>query len=91
MSRTLDEGLHVLGPGTGDEFSHGVQLGKLGSVVGVGSTTWTETVAQREGHVVLCHDVADVVEMFIEERLAVVYQTPFAHDGAAARHDAAQA
>ena len=46
MARTLDEGLHILLPGTHHEFTHGVEFGKLGGIVGIGRTTGAQTVAQ---------------------------------------------
>ena len=55
--------------------------------VGIGNTAWAQTIAQREGYVVLCHDVADVVEVLIEETLLVVIETPLAHDTTATAHD----
>ena len=41
MTRTFDESLHVLVPGTGDKLAHGVELSKLGGIIGVGRTTGT--------------------------------------------------
>ena len=50
-----------------------------------------QPVAQRERHVVFAHDVADVVEAFVEEALLVVRQAPAGHDRAAAGDDAGDA
>ncbi len=90
VSGTFDESLYVFVPGTGDKFAHGVEFGKLGLVVGVGDTAGTQTVSKGKGNVVLRHDVADVIEMLVEETLPVVYQAPLAHDAAATAHDAAE-
>ena len=86
----LDECLHVLVPGTGNKLAHGIQLGKLGCIVGIGYTAWAQTIAQRKGYVVLCHDVADIVEVLIEETFLVVIETPLAHDTTATAHDSAE-
>jgi hypothetical protein len=50
-----------------------------------------QAVAEREGDVIGLHDVADLVEMFVEEALLVMRQTPLGHDRAAARDDAGHA
>ena len=42
-------------------------------------------------HVVLAHDVADLVEALVEEALLVMRQAPLRHDRAAARDDAGDA
>ena len=76
VARALDEGLHVPGPGPLHQLSHGVQLGELGGVVGVADGSWTQAVSQRQGHVVLGADVADVVKMLVEEALPIVCQAP---------------
>ena len=90
VTRTLDECLYVLVPGTGNKLAHGIQLGKLGCIVGIGNTAWAQTIAQREGYVVLCHNVADIVEVLIEETFLVVVETPLAHDTTATAHDTAE-
>ena len=46
VSRTFDEGLHVLRPRTGHQLAHRVEFGKLCLVVGVGDTARTQPVAQ---------------------------------------------
>ena len=51
-------------------------LGELGGVIGVTDGSGTQAVTERQGHIVLCTDVADVVEMLVEETLAVVCQAP---------------
>ena len=91
VAGTFDESLHTFVPGTGDEFAHGVEFGKLGTVVGVVDGAGTQAVAQRDGHVVAGADVADVVEVFVEEAFAVVLQAPFRDDAAAAAHHARHA
>ena len=91
VSRTFDEGLHILFPCTYYEFAHCVEFGELGFVVGIGNTAGAQSVSQRDCHVVLGKDVADVVEVFVEERFAVVDKTPLAHDTTSAAYDTTQA
>ena len=58
-------------------FAHALSTsGELGRIVGIADGSGTQTVTQRQGHIVLCTDVADVVEMLVEETLAVVCQAP---------------
>ncbi len=90
MSGTLDEGLHVLVPGAGDEFPKRVKFGELGLVVGVGDAAGSQTVAEGDGHIVLGEDVADVVKMLVDKALLIVDEAPFTDDAAAAAHDAAE-
>ena len=90
VSRALDKGLHVVIPGAGDQLAHSVEFCKLRLVVGILDATGTEPVAQRDGRVVRSQDVADVIEVFVEEGFAVVEEAPFAHDAAAPADDAAQ-
>ena len=65
MTRALDEGLHVLIPSTSNQLAHGVKLGKLGGIVGVGRTARAQTIAQRQGNIVLGNDIADIIKMLI--------------------------
>ena len=50
-----------------------------------------QAVAERERHVVLAHDVANLVEALVEETLAMPREAPARHDRAAARNDAGDA
>ena len=68
-----------------------LQLGELRLVVRVGDRPRPQAVAEREGHVVGAHDLADLAEVRVEEVLLVVRQAPLRHDRAAARHDAGHA
>ena len=91
VARTFDHNLHVVFPGDFGQFAQGLQLTELGFVVGVGDGARTQAVAQREGDVVLLHDLADVGEVLVEEALAVVGEAPLGHDGAAPGDDAGDA
>ncbi len=88
MARAFDHGLHVVLPGDLREFAQGVELGELRFVVGIGNTARTQAVTQRERHVVGLHDVADILEVFVQKALLVMREAPLGHDRAAARDDA---
>ena len=78
-------------PGDLGELAQRLQLGELRAVVGVGDGAGAQAVAEREGHVVGPHDVADVLEALVEEALLVMRQAPLGHDRAAAADDAGDA
>src|SRR5580658_1991702 len=88
MSRALDHHLAVVPPGDLGQLSQGLKLGKLRGIVGIRDGTGPQTVAERETHIVAAADLADLLEVLVEEALAVMRQTPLRHDGAATRHDA---
>ncbi len=88
VAGALDHGLHIVLPGHLGQLAQRAQLGELRLVVGVGRAAGPQAVAEAEGHVVLLHDVADVLEVRVQEALAVVRHAPLGHDGAAARDDA---
>src|SRR3546814_5355037 len=80
--------LDVLVPGDLGQLAQRLQLGELRGVVGVGDGAGTQAVAQREADVVGPHDVADLLEMIVEEALPVMGEAPLRHDRAAAADDA---
>ena len=88
MARPLDHDLAALVPGDLGEFAQGLQFGELGGIVGVGIAARPQPVAQRERDVVFAHDVANVAEVFVEEALAMLGETPLGHHRTAAAHDA---
>ena len=88
MPRSFYQHLHVFVPGSFDEFAHGVELRKLSTVVGIVNRAGAQTVAQGDGYVVLSADVADVIEMGVEEALLVVHGAPRRDDAAAAAYHA---
>ena len=90
VSRTLDECLYALSPSTFYKLAHSVEFGKLCCVVGVVGRTGAQSVAQRNGNVILGADVADVVEVGIEETLLLMHLAPLRDDAAATAHDARQ-
>ena len=90
MSRSFDKSLHVLLPSPCDQFSHGIEFGKLSSIVGIGYASRAQSVAKRESHIILCHDIADIIEMFIQETFLLMYEAPLGHDTASSAYDATQ-
>ena len=87
----LDHDLDVVAPGHLGELAQGAQLGELGLVVGVGDGAGAEAVPQREGNVVGGHDLAQLLEVGVEEVLLVVGQAPGGEDAAAPADDAGDA
>ncbi|MNV77058.1 hypothetical protein D3C71_1704520 [compost metagenome] len=91
MAGAFDHHLDIMSPGDFGKLAERLQLGELGFVVSVGNRAGTEAVAEREGDVVRLHDLADFLEMRVEEILLVMRQAPGGHNGAAARDDACDA
>ena len=73
------------------QLAQGLQLGELGGVAGVGDRAGPQAVAQAPGHVVLPHDVAQVVEVRVERVLLAVGHHPLGDQRAAAADDAGDA
>ena len=78
-------------PRTRHQLTHGVELSKLGGIVGIVGRTGTEAVTQGDSHVVAMADLTNIVEMGIEETLLVVGLTPLGDDAAAAAHHTREA
>src|SRR5690554_2050039 len=87
MAGAFDHGLHIVLPGQSGQLAEGLEFAELGRVVGIGDGARTQAIPQGEGHVVGLHDLADVLEMGIEEVLLMVRQTPLGHDGSATGND----
>ena len=85
MTRPFNHHLNIVLPSDLGQLTEGFQLTELGFIIGIGDRTGTQAVTQREGHIIGLHDLADVLEMGIEEVLLVVCQTPLGHDRAATR------
>ena len=90
MSGALNECLHILIPRPKHKLAHSVKLGKLGSIVGIGSTSWAQTIAKTQGNIVARYYIADIIKMLVQETLLVVYQAPFAHNTTATTNNTAQ-
>ncbi len=82
MTRPLDHHLTALCPGDLRQFAQRFQFGKLRFVICVGNGARAKPVTQREGNIILPHDVADFLEMFVEETFLVMREAPLRHDGA---------
>ena len=85
MAGAFDHHLHVVLLRDLVQFAQRVQFGELRRVVGVGGRAGAQAVAQRERHVILLQQLADFLEMRVEEILLVMRQAPFGEDRAAAR------
>ena len=88
VAGALDHHLHVVRAGDVRELAEGSQLGELRGVVGVRDRARPQPVAQRERDVVRPQDVAEFLEVRVEEALLVVREAPGGHDRAAAADDA---
>src|SRR5690606_39696446 len=79
---TFTLSLHDALPISGNfgQLAKGFELAELGGVVGIGDAARAQAVAKAEGHVVGLHDFAYVLEVLVEEALAVVRQAPLGHD-----------
>ena len=91
VSRALDHDLDIVIPGALAQLTDGLQLRELGGVVSVGDGARPQTVPQGERDVVGREDLAQLVEVFVEEGLLVVGQAPARHDRPAAGDDARDA
>ena len=88
VAGTLDHDLDVVAPGDLGQLAQGGQLGQLGLVVGVGDRARTQPVAERESHVVGGHDLAELLEVGVEEVLLMVGEAPRGEDRPAPADDA---
>ena len=91
MARTLDHHLAVVCPGDAGELPECLELGELGSVVGVGDRAGAQPIPEREADIVGTADLADLGEVLVKEALAVMGQAPLRHDRAATRDDTGDA
>src|SRR5262249_19708704 len=91
MAGALDHDLAALVPRDLREFAERLQLRKLRAVVGIRDRARTQSVAERERDVILAHEVADLLEMRIEEALLVMRQTPLRHNRTSTRNYAGNA
>ena len=60
VARPFIHDLDAVVPGDARQFALRLELGELRFVVGISDRTWTQAVAERERHVVLAHDLADL-------------------------------
>ncbi len=91
VTRPLDHHLHVVLPRNFGQLTQSAQLGELSLVVGVIDGARTQTVAQRQRHVIGGADLADFAKVLVKEVLLVVGEAPLGHDAATAGDDAGEA
>ncbi len=88
MARAFDHGLYVETLGDPVEFPQSSQFSELCLVVGVRDGAGPQAVAERVCDVVRGEDLAEFLEVLVQERLLVVREAPGGHDRAAAGDDA---
>ena len=76
VARAFDHHLHVVLPGLLRQLAQHFQFGELRFVAGVGEAAGTQAVAERKADVVLLENLADVVEVLVEEILLFVVAHP---------------
>ena len=91
VARALDHHLHVVLPGDLGQLSERLQLRELRLIAGVRNRAGPQAVAEREAHVVLLEDLADVLEALVEEVLLVVLHHPLGQNGSAPADDSGDA
>jgi hypothetical protein len=64
---SFDHHLNIMGPRFQRQFTQHFQLAELGVVVGVVQTPGPQTVAQREGDIVLLKNFAQFAEMGVKK------------------------
>ena len=69
VAGAFDHHLHIVFPGFFGQFAQDFQFGELRFVAGVGEAAGAQAIAERKADVVLLEDLADVVEIFVEEIL----------------------
>ncbi len=88
MARALDHHLNIVPPGDFGQFSQSVQLRKLGGIIGIRNAPGSQSVPQREAHIILLHDLTDLFKMGIKKIFLVMGQAPFGQDGSTAGDNA---
>src|SRR6185312_12096106 len=87
VTRSLDHDLTVAMPGDLRELPERLELGELCGIVCIRDGAGPQTVAEREAHVIRAADLADLLEMLVEETLPEMGEAPLRHDRAASRDD----
>ncbi len=78
-------------PGLLRQFAQRLQFGKLRRIAGIGHAAGPQPVAQRKADIVLLENLADLVEVLVEQILPVILHHPLGQNRAAAAHDAGNA
>ena len=84
MARALHHDLHVVCPGALGQLAQTHQLFDLADIGGIGQAAGAAGIAQRDGHVVLGADLADLVKVLVEGVLVAGHAHPGEHQRAAA-------
>ena len=80
MPRSFDHDLYVMVPRALGELAERHEFGNLGGVVRVREASGPQTVTKREGHVVFGEDIAQFVEMRVQEAFPLMLHAPLRHD-----------
>ena len=91
MSRTFDDRLYIVFPGSLAEFAQCLQFFDLSRVVGIGDTTGTQAVSQGNTDIIFSQNLADLFEMFVNEAFLFVGRTPMCHDRTSPGNNAGKA
>src|SRR5579863_1450607 len=91
VAGAFDHHLHIVFPGLFGELAEDAEFGKLSFIARVGEATGTQAVSEREAHVVLLKNLADGIEVFIQEILFFVKAHPLREQRAAAADDSGDA
>ncbi len=83
----FDHHLNVVVPGLPGQLSQCFQFGELSRIAGVGDGAGPQSIAQGEADIVFLEDLADRVEVLIEQILLVILHHPFSQDRPAAAYD----
>ena len=87
MAGALHHHLHIVRPCALGQLAQTHQLLDLAHVGGVSQTAGTAGIAQRDGHIVLGADLADLVKVLVEGVLVAGHAHPRKHQRTAAAHD----
>ena len=91
MAGTFDHDLHVILPRPRSQLTQGLQFGELRRIAGICDATRTQSIAEREAHIVLRHHLHDAIEILVQKVLLVVVGHPLRQDGATPADDAGDA
>ncbi len=91
VARAFDHHLAVPGPRDLRQLTECLQLRELGGVIRIGDRSRSQAIAKGKAHVIRAADIADLVEVLVEEAFAMMREAPLRHDRAAARNNAGDA
>src|SRR5579863_8703558 len=91
VAGAFDHDLDAEGAGAFGKFAEDEEFGELAAISGVAGGAGTETVAERDGDVMLAQDGAYFVEMLVERVFVAGPFDPCGEQSAAARDDALDA